>query len=77
MLQHSGLDIDLDRTLAAHEACAADWERAVAREAHFIEELGPAPARQPLPRRLRSRAREHRSRERGLYWIARGDRLSK
>jgi L-arabinokinase len=42
VLQHSGMDVDLAGTLAAHEAFIADWENAVAREARFIEGLGPS-----------------------------------
>jgi L-arabinokinase len=41
VLQHGGMDLDIDGTLAAHEAFAADWEGALAREARFIEGLAP------------------------------------
>jgi L-arabinokinase len=40
--QQSGMDVDLEATLAAHEAFVGTWEGAVAREARFIERLGPA-----------------------------------
>lgn len=42
VLQRSGMDIDLPRSLEAHEAFGAEWRKAVEREAHFIEGFGPA-----------------------------------
>jgi L-arabinokinase len=39
VLQPNGLDLDLPRTLAAHEALAADWEPLVEREAQAIDDF--------------------------------------
>ncbi len=38
--QPNGLDIDLPRSLAAHEAFAAGWESAIEREARWIRKMG-------------------------------------
>ena len=39
VLQPNGLDLDLPRTLAAHEALAAAWEESVEREAQAIDDF--------------------------------------
>jgi hypothetical protein len=41
VLQPNGLDLDLPRTLAAHEALAAAWEESVEREAQAITDFAP------------------------------------
>ena len=41
MLQPNGLDLELERTLAAHEAFVRDFDSAVEREARFIRALAP------------------------------------
>jgi UDP:flavonoid glycosyltransferase YjiC (YdhE family) len=40
MLQPNGLDIDLKRTLKAHQAFVAGWDKLVDREAAFIKKAG-------------------------------------
>jgi hypothetical protein len=40
LVQPNGLDVDLEASLAAHRALAADWEPAVAREAERLIALG-------------------------------------
>lgn len=42
VIQSSGLDLDLEATLAAHQAFLAGWDAAVEREAAFLRELRPA-----------------------------------
>jgi L-arabinokinase len=42
VLQRSGMDLDLPRTLEAHEALGAVWPDAVEREARFIDGFGPS-----------------------------------
>jgi L-arabinokinase len=41
VLQPNGLDLDLPRTLAAHEALAAAWDESVEREAQAITDFAP------------------------------------
>lgn len=42
MIQSNGLDIDLDRSLAAHEAFCSRWQRLLDRETRFIASMEPA-----------------------------------
>jgi L-arabinokinase len=42
VLQRSGMDLDLRRSLEAHEAFGAVWRDAVEREARFITGFGPS-----------------------------------
>jgi L-arabinokinase len=49
ILQHSGMDIDLANSLAAHAEFVRSWEQRVDGEARFIEQLAPTLVVADLP----------------------------